>query len=117
MAAFLRLMTNWKALTQKRRTALFYFFFVVAAGVFVQLIFDNIKVELFAEALGLMGIMLSVESEDDRLDMDTGFYNRRALKLDIDGYLINRSAVYLIVIRITNADIILRADIGFSAFR
>ncbi|MBQ5317029.1 MAG: EAL domain-containing protein [Oscillospiraceae bacterium] len=106
--AFLRLMSTWKALTEKRRSALFYFFFVVAAGILVQLVFNNIKVELFAEALGLMGIMLSVESEDERIDSDTGFYNRRALKLDLDGYILNKRPVQLIVLRITNADIILR---------
>ncbi|MBQ5312130.1 MAG: hypothetical protein ILP19_08865, partial [Oscillospiraceae bacterium] len=65
--AFRRLLSSWNALTKKRRTALIYFFVLVVICIITQLLFPKITVELFGESLGLMGIMLSVETEDDKI--------------------------------------------------
>ena len=102
------LIYTWRALTIKRRVAIAYFFTVALTGIAIQFVNIDLKVELFAEAVGLMGIMLSVESEDDRIDIDTGFYNRRALQLDLNNYIVNKRELWLICIKVTNADIIPR---------
>ena len=107
--ALAMLMYSWKALTQKRKIALLYFFCVVMIGVAIQLFFINIKCELFAEALALFGVMLSIESEDELIDAETGLYNRKALQNDINTYIINKRQLYIIGIRITNADIVRKA--------
>ena len=67
------------------------------------------NVELFAEALGMMGVMIAIEAEDDRIDSDTGFYNRRALITDISALLMNRKRFAVICIKVTNPEIIQRA--------
>ncbi len=103
------LMFSWHALTRKRKTALIYFYVIAALGIFTQLIFMKIKAELFAEALALLGVLFAIENEDDRIDFDTGLYNRRALKSDINGYIVNKQQLYVICVRITNADIIRKA--------
>ncbi|MBR6873665.1 MAG: GGDEF domain-containing protein [Ruminococcus sp.] len=103
------LMFLWRALTPKRRTALIYFFVIVIAGVVVQLVNINIKCELFAEAVGLLGAMIAIESEDDRIDTDTGIYNRRALQNDLTSYLISRRRLDLICIKLTNRDVLERS--------
>lgn len=104
--SILFLFRSWDALTDKRQTALVYFFLVVALGTLIQFLFINIKVELFAEALALMGVMIAIESEDDRIDVDTGTYNRKALSADVNSYIVNKRSVYLICIKITNNDTI-----------
>ncbi|MBQ9897877.1 MAG: EAL domain-containing protein [Ruminococcus sp.] len=99
---------TWRAVVVKRRVAIIYFFTVTLGGILVQYFNINIKSELFAEAVGLLGIMMAVESEDDRIDVDTGIYNRRALQLDLNNYIINKRDLWLVCIKITNADIIPR---------
>ena len=106
--ALIALLFTWKAITRKRRMALIYFYLITTLGVLAQLLFIEVKTELFAEALGLMGVMIAVESEDDRIDMDTGFYNRHALQDDIATYLVNRRRFAVICVKVTNAEIIQR---------
>ncbi len=99
---------TWKAVVTNRRIAILYFFMVCLGGILIQLLFLDVKAELFAESVGLLGIMISVESEDDRIDVDTGFYNRRALQLDLNNYIVNRRELWVMCIKVTNADIIPR---------
>ncbi len=99
-----RLLFTWSALTPKRRAALIYFFALVIVGVGLQFLFIDIKSELFAEALALLGVMTAIESEDDRIDIDTGIYNRKALQTDLSTYIVSRRRFSIICIKITNVD-------------
>ncbi|MCR5098486.1 MAG: EAL domain-containing protein [Lachnospiraceae bacterium] len=103
-----RLLLGWNAITVRRRIALIYFFLISLAGVMIQLVNIEIKTELFAEALALMGAMIAVESEDDRIDGDTGIYNRRAMQMDIHNYLTMKEKVPLIFIKMINTELISR---------
>lgn len=104
--AMATLLFSWKAVNTKRRFALVYFVIIVVVGVAAQFVDMNVKGELFAEALALMGVMLAVEAEDDLVDVDTGFYNRKALKIDVNSYIVNRTEFEIICIKVTNADVI-----------
>ncbi|MBQ8107581.1 MAG: EAL domain-containing protein [Ruminococcus sp.] len=106
MLSMFRLLSSWNALTAKRRTALIYFLMLVITGVLVQLMFIKIKTELFSEALALMGVMIAVESEDDRVDPDTGFYNRKTLAVDLNSYMFNKRRLSLLCLKVTNGDVI-----------
>ena len=103
------LLFTWNALTMKRKLALIYFFLLVVAGVVVQFININIKSELFAEALALLGVMTAIESEDDRIDIDTGLYNRKALQTDLSSFIINNRAFCIICLKVTNSELVERA--------
>lgn len=102
------LLSSWRALNSKRRTALIYFFLIVIIGLVVQLVNFNIRSELIAEAVALMGVMISVEIEDDRIDAVTGIYNRRALTYDINTYILSGRKLWLLCLKITHTDIIKR---------
>ncbi|MBQ8927935.1 MAG: EAL domain-containing protein [Oscillospiraceae bacterium] len=104
----LMLLFSWNALTARRRSALIYCFFLVFGGILVQLLLIDVRCELFSEALAFMGVMMAVETEGDRINTDTGLYNRKALGSDIKGYLLNRRTLQLICIKIRNPEIILR---------
>ena len=106
--AMARLLLGWKAITPSRRGALLYFFFISLVGIIIQLINVEIKSELFAEALALMGLMIAVESEGDRIDGDTGIYNRRAMQMDIHNYFSMKEELPLIFIKMINTDLISR---------
>ncbi len=96
----------WSVLSNKRKMAMVFFFTLVAVGVLIQLFFKHFRVEVLSEILGFTGVLMAVENEDDRIDMDLGYYNRAALAMDLKSTLRNRRPMHLLVLRITNADII-----------
>ncbi|MCR4645852.1 MAG: EAL domain-containing protein [Oscillospiraceae bacterium] len=106
--SFILLMWSWQAMTRKRREALLYFFAVVLFGIVLQAVFEGIKSELFCESIGMMGIMIAVENEDDRLDALTGLGNRFAFQNDLNTALVSGQQLHLVELRITNADSIQR---------
>ncbi len=108
MAIFM-LLFSWRALNRKRRTAMLYFFILVIFGVCLQLINYDIRSELLSEAIALLGVMVAIEIEDDRMDAGMGIYNRRAVTADMHTYLVSGKNLSLLCIKITNTEIIKRA--------
>ena len=106
--AFTNLMLSWNALRRRSRWALVYFLCVTLFGVVVQFLYIGIKSELFCEALALVGVMLSIENEDDRLDFESGFYNRNALKMDVAHLLAKKRVMSCVCLKITNMDMVSR---------
>ena len=106
--SFKYLYTSWGALNNKRRSGLVMFLGITLIGIVAQLLNTNLKVELFAEAIGLTGVMMVIENEDDRIDTETGLYNRQAFMLDLGGYLANKSSMHAISLRINTPEIISR---------
>ncbi len=98
----------WQAVNRRRRLGLLYAFLIVFAGIVIQLVSINLSVELMAEAMGLVIIMLVVEREDDRLDQSTRTYNRRAFHTDLNNCFRLERHFRLINIRILNGDILQR---------
>lgn len=112
--AIYTLMSSWSALTRKRRYSMIYFFLMVASGVVIQMLNIEIRSELVSEALGLLGVMNSIENEDDRIDKDTGFYNRKALLTDIKSHIVNRRRLTVLNVRIINPEIVRRATGSYN---
>ena len=106
--AMSELLFSWNAITLRRKIALIYFFVLSLAGILIQLFNIDIKAELFAESIALMGVMLAVESEDDRQDSDTGIYNRKALQMDIHNFRSMKENVSIVFVKIINSDIVER---------
>lgn len=107
--AMFMLMSSWRALDNKRRTAMVYFFFIIITGLLIQLLNYNIRSELIAESVALIGVMISIEIEDDRIDAGMGIYNRRALIADVNTFILGGRKAYLLCVKITNIDMIKRA--------
>ncbi len=107
-AALSKLATSWRALNIKRRTGLALFSSITIIGIVLQLVVPDLRVELFAEAIGLTGIMMIIENEDDRIDGETGLYNRKAFMMDLGTYLVNKIPLHAISLRINTPEIISR---------
>jgi len=98
------LFRTWRALTRVKRRAVAYFFIMVMFGIGAQLVEPTLRIELFAESVAVLGVMLFVENEDELIDSETGVYNRNALKANLDTIMSSRYPTYAIVVRVTNAD-------------
>ena len=102
------LLLSWKAITRKRRKSLLFFVVLVVSGVMAQLLFMELEAEVFCEALALMGVMITVENEEERIDSDIDVYNRKALNMDLKNHIANKQRFYVICVKITNPEIIQR---------
>ena len=100
--------SSWRAVTTKRRIALSYFLSMVIIGIIIQMLFLDVRVELFAESLAYLGLILTVEDESDLLDSDVEIYNRKALRIEIDSLLANKQDFFVICVKIENPDVIRR---------
>ena len=106
--AIVVMVNSWSILSEKRRRALIFFVVMVAVGIIIQLVDKALRVEVLTEILGLSGVMMSIENEDERIYSGTRFYNRSALNMDIGGCLMHNRKLSLIMIHINNLDIINR---------
>ncbi len=113
--ALVALFLYWNTLNGLKKIALVYFIVIVIVGTLVQMVFIDVKCELMCEAIGLMGIMIVLENDDDRLDMPTGAYNRNAFSKDVSSYLKYGRHFCIICVRLTNADVY-RKITGYEPF-
>ena len=102
LVGLLNLFRYWRAVTSAKRNALVFFITLVAVGIFIQIAWRDIQIELFTDALAALGLMLSIEDEDDRIDMATGTYNRRALAFDLKNFIETGQVFQVIGVRITD---------------
>ena len=66
------------AVTKTTNITLWFFFSFTLVGILIQLINSEFKVELFAESVSMLGVMLSIENDAENIDIGTGAYNRQA---------------------------------------
>lgn len=99
---------RWYTTTARRKRILGYSLFVGVCGVFLQLLFPQAEVELFAESITFLGILLSVEYDEELLDATTGVYNRTALFYDLRSYFELKMPFYVIAVQFRNLEILKR---------
>ncbi|MCR5251064.1 MAG: EAL domain-containing protein [Lachnospiraceae bacterium] len=102
------LMRYWNAVTPKCRKGLLYLFGVTFLGIAVQLLLPDLPVENFAEAMALMCVMVFIESDEDRMDVTSGLFNRSALNLDLNNYIRMEQEFSVTVVYVVNADVLNR---------
>jgi len=90
------------AVSRETNFMLWVFFGCSLAGVIAQAINPDWKIELFAECLSSIGIMLSIEEERDLVDAASRMYNRRAFMNDNKRLLLTHHKYAVITVSITN---------------
>ena len=100
--AILVIMLFWNFLTKKMRYVLVYFFTVTSVGLLVQMMFIGVNTELFSEALGALGLLITIENEDQFRDVRTGAYNYTAFENDLRLFVKVRQNFCVIILKIQN---------------
>lgn len=98
------LVFRWHAATRKRKLMITISFIMTVIGVTIQFFVPAWEVELFFEAITFLGVMLSVEYDDDRVDMVTKMYNRDAFTQDVRYYLETKTSFHAVVLKLNNMD-------------
>lgn len=97
-----------KLVSSETNFMLWLFFSFSIIGVVVQGIFPEFKIEIMAECLSALGIMLSIEDERDLIDPATKMYNRRAFMNDNRRLIETNHEYGVITISITNIRLFVR---------
>ena len=92
----------WRVSTKRRRSGMMYMLIITLVGILIQMIFPKLEVEVFSESLALLGVMLFIEDEDDRIDATCRLYNRVALMQDLNSLFMMKQFFDLIVVHIYN---------------
>ena len=102
---FLLFFRHIRAISRTDRMEVGALLFLAAVGVVLQALYPQLRVELFAEALTLLGIMMIMEERSGHVDSLTGALNRPAL-IDASRRLIESGrSSRLILVKLTNLDL------------
>ncbi len=103
--SFVSFFRNRRAVSRSDSQAIFIMLALTAAGILIQAAWQNLAVELFAEALTTLGLMITLEERSGQMDPITGALNRLAFA-DANRRLLETNQPYSIVlIRLTNMDL------------
>ncbi len=97
-----------KAVSRRVGFSIWYFFSFSIMGILIQFFFPDIEIELFAEALSSMGIMLIIENEGNYIDHVSGAYNRLAFREDNKRFIESGNKYMVAYVSITNMRVYMR---------
>ena len=83
LAGLIMLFFLWKILSTRKKAVMVFFFGFVTLGTLTQFFMYPLFTEIFGQALGLVGIMVTIESEEGLRDSRTRIYNYTALVYDL----------------------------------
>lgn len=105
----------WGSIDRLKKISLVYFLILAVVGIIVQMMSPAYNCELLCEAVGLMGIMIILEKDDDRSDSITGLFNRNALMTDLEKNIALKKEFHVICIRIENVEVY-QSIVGYDCF-
>lgn len=108
VSAMTLLLARWHALTRRRKMILWFGIISILAGIVVQMLMPGVMVELFAEAIGILSIMIAVEYDEDLLDSSTNVGNRHSLVLDLRVLFEMETDFYAISVQFRNLELFRR---------
>ena len=97
--SFIMMMRSWKILSVNRKHGLVFCYLLVLAGVTIQLMRSDIRAEVLMEAIGFSGVLLFVENDDDRKNVELGVYNSAAFAQDISAASRNKTPIEFLLVR------------------
>ena len=89
----------WNILSVNRQYGLMFCYLLVVMGVLVQLLYSNIRIEVLMEAIGITGVLMFVENDDDRKNVELGVYNSAAFSQDVSTAIKNKTPIEFLLIR------------------
>ncbi|WP_044973390.1 EAL domain-containing protein [Ruminococcus sp. HUN007] len=102
--AFIMFMKSWSILSRGRKRSIAICFMLACSGIVIQLIFKQYRVEILLEALGLTGVLMFIENEDDRRNVELDAYNSAAFTLDVRAAVSNHIPLKVLIIRSIDFD-------------
>ncbi len=104
IASFIIFMKSWNILSGGRKRSIAICFLLACSGILIQMLIRDYRIEILMEALGFTGVLLFIENEDDRRNVEIDAYNTAAFTLDINAAVSHRIPLRVLVIRSIDFD-------------
>lgn len=82
--------------------SLFIILPIMFAAMGIQIAYPQLRVEMFAHAIGVLFVLLMIQKPEERTDTNTGFGKVTAYATDIEQAFMNKKPVHIILINILN---------------
>lgn len=90
----------WKQLNKDKREAILSSVIVFVFVSIIQMIYPAILITSFASLLVVLGLMLSNENVEKYIDKQTGLFNRYALNVVLDDWLLYEKKFYICIVNV-----------------
>ncbi len=97
LASIVVIIYNRKTLPPRKLNPLGLFISICIVTVLIQIMNPYVLIEVFAQTLGLMGILFSIENQDDVINHVSGAYNRYAFLANMGSYGEFKSRMFIAV--------------------
>ncbi|MCR5032476.1 MAG: EAL domain-containing protein [Lachnospiraceae bacterium] len=93
---------NNKAMQKQKWHAILFFVIASALSIVYQIFHSEMLVEMFFQSIGFLGMLFTLENEDELRNPITGACNRHAFLIDNQLYMESKVAYQIISVKITN---------------
>ncbi len=93
---------NHRAMQRQKWGAILFFVIAAGSSIFIQMNNSYLLIELFFQSIGFLGMLFTLENEDELRNPITGACNRHAFLIDNQLYMENQVAYQIISVKITN---------------
>lgn len=100
--AMLLIMRFKNAISIEKVRPFIVFIIISVLPIIVQIFYPTILLELFFQSLGILGIMISIENEDELINSITHIYNRYGLLNDADMAIKTENYSVILTVKIPN---------------
>ncbi|MBR1478601.1 MAG: EAL domain-containing protein [Lachnospiraceae bacterium] len=84
-------------IARSKRYALIFIILATIASLVIQMVYTHLLLEIFAQTIGFLGILLSIENQDDIINPITRVYNRYAFMETVPEVIGNKSCVFIVI--------------------
>ena len=96
-ACIVILMVRRENITKTKRRSLIFIIVATIISLALQMVYPYLLLEIFAQTLGFLGMLLSIENQDDIVNHISGAYNRYAFIETAPEYLGNTDSVIIVI--------------------
>lgn len=100
LIAFDCIIRHKEAVILSKRIAMCFFLGTTIMATVIQMMFPQLLIELFFEALAFLGILVTIENEDEIFNGITGVFNRKAFICDSETFLANRTLYEMLTLKL-----------------
>lgn len=92
------------ALNKTKRVALITFIVFSSVPVLMQWAFEHVLINIFCQSLGMLGVLLSIDNEDEIINRITGVYNRYRFIQDAETAIKTGLTAHFTVVKLADLD-------------
>ena len=94
----------FKALSRTKQVALCFFIGFSIIPIIIQILFEHLLISIFCQSLGILGVLLSIDNENEVINQITGVYNRYRFIQDAEAAIKTGLHVHFTLIKLAELD-------------